>query len=283
MKVSTVIPYFGDGASIGRAVESVWKQTLRPEEIIIVNDGSPEKADAVLRSLVEAYPPGILRICHLGANQGPGRARNIGWSYARGEYVALLDADDIWHPQKIELQLRWFRQHPETHLLCGGTSLVDPSSQVDYSTMDLRFFKLRPIDLLIHNPISTRTVMLRRDIGLRFAEHKRNSEDYQLYLTAVLKGYNLYYCDAKLAYCFKAEFGEGGLSARLEAAHRGHVDTLQQVYRQGLISHLMYLALRLFAQLKHFRRGLFVRLGLNRQDEPMGIGLKRYIPFFRFK
>ena len=262
---------------------SVWRQTVRPGEIIIVDDGTSSKEAAVLGRLADAYPSDRVRIIKLAANQGPGRARNIGWLSAKGDLIAFLDADDIWHPQKIEIQLKWFRRYPQAHLLCGETAYITSEAQIDYNINRSRLFQLRPVDLLLHNPVSTRTVMLRRTMNLRFAEHKDNSEDYQLYLTAVLKGFNLFYCQSRLAYCFKPEFGDKGLSARLGSAHRGHVDTLQQVRRQGLISPSLYIALRFFAQLKHYRRYLFLRLGINKRKVPLGIFLKRYIPFFRFK
>jgi glycosyltransferase involved in cell wall biosynthesis len=283
MRVSTIIPYYCHGASIGRAVASVWHQTIRPYEIIIVDDGTPEKEAAALKHLAETYPAHTLKIIRLPFNQGPGRARNIGWSKAMGDYVAFLDADDTWHPQKIALQLQLMGRHSEYHGICGGTAFVDTFSEIEYGLMDSRLYRLRPIDLLLHNPVSTRTVMLRRDFQLRFAEHKKNSEDYQLYLTAVLMGFNLYFFNAKLAYCFKAEYGEEGLGANLKSAHKGHVDTLERVKGQGLISPALFLLLRLLAQLKHYRRRLFVRLGINRREQPFGIFFKKYIPFFRFK
>jgi glycosyltransferase involved in cell wall biosynthesis len=283
MKVSTIIPYYCHGTSIGRAVASVWNQTIRPYEIIIVDDGTPEKEAVALEHLAEIYPADTLKIIRLPFNQGPGKARNIGWSEARGDCVAFLDADDIWHPQKIALQLQVIGSHSECHGICGGTAFARSSSEIEYGRMDSRLYRLRPIDLLLHNPVSTRTVMLRRDFKLRFAEHKKNSEDYQLFLTAVLMGFNLYFCNTKLAYCFKAEYGEDGLSASLQSAHKGHVDSLQRVKNQGLISPALYLLLRLLAQAKHYRRRLFVHLGINRREEPFGIFLKKYIPFFRFK
>ena len=283
MKVSAIIPYYCHGESIGRAVASVWNQTKRPHEIIIIDDGSPEKEATALKVLADTYPADTLKIIRLPFNQGPGRARNIGWSEAVGDYVAFLDADDIWHPQKIELQLQLIGSHPECHGICGGTAFIKTSSEIENGLMNARHYRLRPIDLLLHNPVSTRTVMLRRDIKLRFAEHKKNSEDYQLFLTAVLMGFNLYYCNTQLAYCFKAEYGEDGLSAKLLSAHEGHVDSLRRVKDLGLISQPFYFLLRLLAQAKYYRRRLFVRLGLNRREETIGILLKRYIPFFRFK
>ena len=282
MKVSTIIPYYCHGESIGRAVASVWNQTIRPHEIIIVDDGSPEEEAAALKHLAETYPADMLKIIRLSFNQGPGRARNIGWSEATGDYVAFLDADDIWHPQKIALQLKLIG-YSKGHGICGGTGFLEAFSEIEAELMPPRLYRLRPIDLLLHNPVSTGTVMLRRDFQLRFAEHKKNSEDYQLFLTAVLMGFNLYYCSAKLAYCFKAEYGEAGLSAKLESAHKGHMDSLKRVKDQGLIPPVLYLLLQLLAQVKHYRRRLFVRLGIHRRREPFGIFLKKYIPFFRFK
>jgi glycosyltransferase involved in cell wall biosynthesis len=60
MKVSTIIPYYRHGTSIARAVASVWNQTIRPHEIIIVDDGTPEKEAAALKHLAETYPAGAL-------------------------------------------------------------------------------------------------------------------------------------------------------------------------------------------------------------------------------
>ena len=282
MKVSTIIPYYCHGESIGRAVASVWNQTKRPHEIIIVDDGSPEKEAAALKHLAETYPADTLKIIRLPFNQGPGRARNVGWSKAMGDYVAFLDADDIWHPQKNALQLQLIGSHSECHGICGGSAFVKTSSEIESGLMNAKLYRLRPIDLLLHNPVSTRTVMLRRDFQLRFAEHKKNSEDYQLFLTAVLMGFNLYFCYTKVAYRFKAEYGEDGLSGKLRSAHKGHVDSLQRVKDLGLISQTLYLLLRTLAQAKYYRRRLFVRFGLNRREENFGIFLKQYIPFFRF-
>jgi glycosyltransferase involved in cell wall biosynthesis len=283
LKVSAIIPYYRHGASIERAVASAWQQTTRPDEIIVVNDGSSADAFPALKHLANSYPADVLRIIHMSTNQGPGRARNVGWQSAKGEYLAFLDADDVWHPQKIELQLDLFRRHPEADLICSESLFIDSLSSIDQDLKPCRFYALRPIDLLVHNPVSTRTVILRRSIDLRFAEHKKNSEDYQLYLTAVLRGLKLYYVEADLAFCFKSEFGDNGLSAQLESAHRGHVDTLRQIRQQGLVSPPLYFVLRMFAQLKHCRRHLFLTLGLNKMKRPLGLAAKRYIPYFRFK
>jgi len=281
MKVSAIIPFYRHAACIERAVDSVWKQTVRPEETIIVNDGSTSAGSSALKRLAHTYEG--LKIVDLDTNMGPGKARNVGWDFARGDYLAFLDADDTWHPQKTAVQLEWFRRHPDAHLICGESVFIQSASQVERDIAPCSCYQLRPIDLLLHNPVSTRTVMLRKDIDLRFAEHKRNSEDYQLYLTAVLKDFKFYFCQARLAYCFKSEFGDGGLSARLAPAHRGHVDTLRRIRIQGLMPPHLYLTLRLLAQLKYYRRRLFVRLGINRRTKPMGLALKPYIPFFRFK
>jgi glycosyltransferase involved in cell wall biosynthesis len=272
VKVSAIIPFYRHSATITRAVASVWHQSMRPDETIVVNDGSPACDGGLLDHLTVVYPARWLKVIHLETNQGPGKARNVGWQHARGEYVAFLDADDVWHPQKLELQLHWLKRHPEAQGLCTRTQTIACESVMHPFKGNLRPILLRPVDMLLRNAISTRTVVLRRDIEFRFAEHKKNSEDYQLYLTAVLSGCRIYISKVKLAFCFKAEFGENGLSACLDAAHRGHVDSLNIVYRQGLISKQVYRSILLLAQLKHIRRRLIVWLFVNRSrksEEPI--------------
>jgi glycosyltransferase involved in cell wall biosynthesis len=273
MKLTTIIPFFGHGTSIERAIGSVWDQTRRPDETIVINDGGPSEERALLDRLSERHGRRWLKIIHLDSNYGPGRARNVGWEHAQGEYVAFLDADDIWHPRKIELQLGWLERSPQAHGVCADTLAIMPGAPFKELTAGLAPILLRPIDVLWHNPVHTRTVVLRRDMALRFAEHKKNSEDYQLYLTAVLTGHRLFRSKTDLAFSFKDEFGEAGLSGNIWAAHLGHVDSLYSVWRQRLIPTTTYALLRLFAQLKHYRRKFLVHVYAKHKTTGSGNGL----------
>lgn len=105
MKVSVIIPSWNGERYIGAALESVFAQTVQPFEVIVVDDESTDNTVAVTR----AYPVRLERVIH----QGAAVARNRGIQLARGEFIALLDHDDLWLPNKLELQLQAFSQSPE--------------------------------------------------------------------------------------------------------------------------------------------------------------------------
>jgi glycosyltransferase involved in cell wall biosynthesis len=109
--ISVVIPVFNGAAYIGQAIESVLVQTLAPEEVVVVDDGSSDSTAQV----VEQYAPGVLY--RWQANQGPGAARNLGIRKSKGELLAFLDSDDLWLPEKLRLQKAAFDDDPELDLV----------------------------------------------------------------------------------------------------------------------------------------------------------------------
>jgi glycosyltransferase involved in cell wall biosynthesis len=97
--VSVIIPYYRASQTIARAVESALGQTVRPLEILIIDDGSPEDA----AESTKQYGSSVTLIRK--ANGGAASARNLGIEHAKGEWIAFLDADDYWEPLKLERQL----------------------------------------------------------------------------------------------------------------------------------------------------------------------------------
>jgi len=100
--ISVIIPVFEAGRYLAAAVESVRKQSVSELEIVIVDDGSSDDSLAIAQEL-EARDPVIRAFGQPHA--GPGAARNLGLLVARGRYIALLDADDLWTPGKLQMQL----------------------------------------------------------------------------------------------------------------------------------------------------------------------------------
>src|ERR671939_2007579 len=92
--VSVIIPAYNAAAHIGAALDSVFAQTFTDYEVIVVNDGSPDTPE--LERALDAYAGRLLYVRQ--ENRGPSGARNAGIRRARGEYVALLDSDDLWLP-----------------------------------------------------------------------------------------------------------------------------------------------------------------------------------------
>ena len=100
-RVSVIIPTFNHKDFIVETLESVFAQTFQDYEVIVVNDGSPDDTEAALRPYIEAQR--IQYLCQ--ENQGVAAARNAGLALARGEWIALLDDDDLWPMDKLEWQV----------------------------------------------------------------------------------------------------------------------------------------------------------------------------------
>ena len=106
--VSVIIPYYNREEFIDEAVQSVLAQTLKPLEIIIVNDCSRESS----RRHLDRYAD-VCTILDLKVNVGLAGSRNAGIRAARGQFIALLDDDDMWLPQKLKVQRKYMEDHPE--------------------------------------------------------------------------------------------------------------------------------------------------------------------------
>lgn len=241
--VSVVIPCYRAAATLGRAVESVLAQTLPPAEVIVVDDASDDATPQVIAAL----PPSVKRI-FLPENRGAGSARNAGWNAATQEFVAFLDADDAWHPKKLELQTAWMLVHPEVVLSGHGYALQESEVHLE------RAFPVSAAMMLVSNRFSTPCVMLRRSIPQRFAEGKRHSEDYLLWLEIILSGGAAWYLDAPLTRLFKPAWGASGLSADLAAMEAGELDTLARLRRDGKLGAACWAAASAWSWLKYLRR-----------------------------
>jgi glycosyltransferase involved in cell wall biosynthesis len=110
--ISVVIPAFNAGRFIRRTIDSILAQTYRDYEIIVVDDGSADNTAEVVKS----YGPKVRYIYQENAGDGP--ARNTGIRAAKGEWIAFLDHDDEWLPEKLQLQMELVGRHPELRW-CG--------------------------------------------------------------------------------------------------------------------------------------------------------------------
>lgn len=257
--VSVIIPCYTCAATIERAVVSVAGQTWRPAEVIVVDDASPDGngTKAVLEELARQHVPGWVKIIRRQVNGGSGAARNTGWEAATQPYIAFLDADDSWHPLKIEVQLGIMQNRPEFDFSAHRYQIVAAERAAGelaaHTEARLRLVAARA--LLLRNFIATSTVMLKRELALRFPP-KRCSEDYMLWLSLVLDGYSGAFIEAELAYRHKPAYGAAGLSARLWQMERGELGTYWELYREGKIPALWTAGLVPYSLAKFARRWL---------------------------
>ena len=123
--VSVVIPAYNAERFLSATVASVFAQTVPPDELIVVDDGSTDGTPALLERLSETYPLRTMR----RDNGGQARARNDGVAAARGELVALLDHDDQWHPSKLERQLDQLAADPSLGMCFTAVNIIRDGTQ----------------------------------------------------------------------------------------------------------------------------------------------------------
>ncbi|MBI4402275.1 MAG: glycosyltransferase [Nitrospirae bacterium] len=124
--VSVVIPVFNGAPFVAKAVASVRAQSVKDVEILVVDDGSTDGTQAVLAGLQQSMGITWFQQDH----GGPARSRNKGIAAARGEFVALLDCDDVWLPDKLEAQLALMRNRPEVGVVHTDYEVVDQNGMV---------------------------------------------------------------------------------------------------------------------------------------------------------
>jgi hypothetical protein len=252
--VSVIIPCYNCCDTIERAVLSVVNQTVCPAEVLFVNDASTDSTLDRLVDLQKKYGKISIKVISLPQNQGPGAARNAGWNQSSEPYLAFLDADDAWHPEKVNCQYGWMKKRPDVFLTSHRCVQLPPHYRAWHLPQNPAAYSLNPLRLLIWNQILTRSVMLHRMLPFRFPEDKRYSEDYYLWLEMVLSGINAWYLDIPLALSFKSAYGEAGLSRDLFSMEKGELDTYQRLRRKKLLSTGLTIGLFGFSLIKHLRR-----------------------------
>ena len=125
--VSVIIPSYNRSKYLRQTIESVLDQTYSNIELFVVDDGSTDDSLDVARSYGERLT--VLQHPN-GQNKGQSASINVGIESATGEFIAILDSDDYWMLDKLEKQVRFFREHPEIGLVYGNCEYVDANGNV---------------------------------------------------------------------------------------------------------------------------------------------------------
>lgn len=258
--VSVVIPCYKCAATIERAVLSVFAQTVKPAEVILVDDASPDETMGKLQALQNRYGTWV-RILQMPSNVGAASARNAGWSKATQTYIAFLDADDAWHPRKLELQYAYMQSNPavmlSSHLCRQLSQRVD--NALDWQVELGRVESITWGKFLIRHQFVTPSVMLKREIRFRFAEGMRYMEDHRLWLEIVAHAMPVVRLEVELAAIFKPAFGASGLSANLWDMEKAELSNYRYFFENGRIPFMLFHLLQAYSLAKFLRRWLWVR------------------------
>ena len=253
--ISVIIPMYNSERTIEKALDSVVGQTYPAHyQIIVVDDGSSDRSAELVERYAEAHPSADIRLIRQ-SNGGVSSARNAGMRAATGQWIALLDSDDQWLPDKTRIQMDILSRHPQIDLL--GSNVTGAKTRILWKTKN----KLSPIhvwELFIKWHPPTPTIIFKSDIleeiG-QYNESMRYAEDGEFLLRICMRK-NCWFTPEQLVFCGegKPAFGASGLSANLNGMQRGQRYFIRYAYQTHAINYIQYLFFRMYAELKHWRR-----------------------------
>jgi glycosyltransferase involved in cell wall biosynthesis len=264
--VSVIVPCFLCIDTIARAIASIEKQDSLPQEVILIDDASPDGGLTVkhLYLLREKYQGRLnIKVIGLEYNSGAGAARNAGWEQATQPFIAFLDADDSWHHEKLSAQYKYMRDNPNV-IVSGHQCLVvnKTNEKLECVERKLIISAISPASFIFKNAFSTPTVMLKRDIGFRFPAGKRYAEDMHLWQLIAFAGMRIVRIEAPLAFVHKDFYGAGGLSENLWKMEQGELENISNLRQAGYIGRLQFCAATAFSLAKFLKRFVVTKLRL---------------------
>lgn len=196
-KISVVMPIYNVEAFVGDAVRSVLDQSFTDFELICVDDGGTDNSMDIVREFSDER---IRIVCQ--ANRGLAGARNSGIAHARGEFIALLDSDDVWHRDKLQLHYIHLTASPHIGVSYAGSRMIDREGKVLSVAMRPKLGQVTPRDIICRNPVGNGSAPVLRKSALEkaafmhpatvgrkcwFDEDFRQSEDIELWTRLAVK------------------------------------------------------------------------------------------------
>ena len=218
--ISIIIPTYNRASLLPQAIESVLKQTYLGWELLVVDDGSTDNTEEVLQRYLSSKIR-YVKCPHLGL---PAIARNVGIREARGEWIAFLDSDDIWLPERLERQMEVVQRRRDASLVCTNayrkTDETDSDDMKEYVSGPDRKAAIYFEDLVLENFVVTSTVLVRKDCLLELGGYDESrdllaSEDYDLWLRLSMHHKIEYLSEPLVIYRDVPEEGIRGSQSRL--------------------------------------------------------------------
>ncbi|WHF51979.1 glycosyltransferase family 2 protein [Chryseobacterium gotjawalense] len=255
--ISVIIPVYNSEKSIEKTFISIKNQTWKGDfEIIVVNDGSTDDSKTVIENYQQKNPDQNIILMNQ-ENGGVSKARNTAMKIAKGDYIALLDSDDEWLPEKTEKQMR-FLENKDFDVDFLGTRRINHQLLYPYKVDQNNLSEITFRRLMFRNETQPSTVIFKRKVlqnsGL-FDDNQRHAEDLNYWLK--ISEHNKMYIlneELLLADSGKRSFGISGLSANLAAMEKGFQKNLKEMLLQNRIGFPEYALYFVFYKLKYMVR-----------------------------
>lgn len=260
MKISVIIPVYNASKTIERTLDSVINQTLKPDEVILINDGSNDNSLKIIENYTKLNPNNNFIIINK-SNGGVSSARNAGLKIASGNLIALLDSDDVWLENKLKIQLNILKDNSEIEFL--GCSRNNEKLTILGKKIE-KLHKAKVIELLIKMYPQTSTAIFKRELFLKYGGYNENmthAEDGDLWVRYCANS-GFYYTPESLVITGdgKPSFGHSGLSADLKAMFRGNIFIIKEAVEKNLISNVLFIVLYFYYIIKYIRRILITKI-----------------------
>ena len=212
ISISVIIPMFNNSNTIIRALESVYCQNFDFDKVVVIDDCSTDDSNNIVMEKINDTKYSNLSLLKTNANVGPGGARNVGLSNVDSEYVAFLDADDIWLCDKTFEQLSILMADKSIDIICSPSVDLDSPTPVKKLNSSYRFISWQT--LLFKNYVGTRSVIGRAIFFTSFLD-RRYTEDYFMWLHSSYKGAKIALVNNIHCLSGRPEHSSGGYSGQL--------------------------------------------------------------------
>ncbi len=261
--VSVIIPMYNAEATINRCLASVINQTYKGEiEIIVINDGSKDLSKLEVERFIDEHQDYKIILVNK-INGGVSTARNAGIKLAKGNWIALLDSDDAWYPDKISKQINIMGNDNNIDFL-GSILSYKPWKR--YILKRIGYLeRIELNDLMFKFCFQPSTVIFKRkiiDVVGYFDDKQKYAEEGNFFMRIVYHGFGCFLINEKLSHFGvndKFGFGDGGLSGNLKEMQRGEIMNHKYALKALGVSYPIYYSARLFSFVKYIRRIILVK------------------------
>jgi len=239
-KTSVIIPFYNNEHYIEEAITSLLIQTVPPKEIIVVNDGSTHES----RQFLNKFSAKVSIIDHK-VNKGIAHARNTGAEHSTGEYLAFLDGDDLWEPNKIEIQQVVLEKEVSVAGCHTGVYVFNKNKSI------LEICNDKPIILdfknsAVESHVVPSSFMIRKSafVDIGGFDPKVRAEDYDFFLSLLTKGYRIKFIPKTLTWLRRDDHGNE--SNKWQYIFYGRIDVFKKHWKilykyNGLLSLLIFI------------------------------------------